>query len=202
METFTFTDEIARIVRRETRYLRHYWAEVLDVNDPSSKGRVKVAIPMLNWNDESTGAWCMPRDLHSMVVPNVGEFVEVYFLEGNPNKPVYLGQVHEITGGTPSQYDGPMKVILYEDPNGDSSVVFDKDAGTLVITAPEIHLNGDSKTFVTFAELDSALSSFKTALDTHVHSGVTTGPGSSGPPASPFTIDISAAETSTIKTGG
>lgn len=65
-----------------------------------------------------------------------------------------------------------------------------------------ILLNGDSKTFVTHAELDSALQGLITYLNGHAHSGVTTGGGTSGPPASPTSLDISAAETTTVKTGG
>lgn len=65
-----------------------------------------------------------------------------------------------------------------------------------------IELNGNSKRFVTHAELDTALQTHITALNVHTHSGVTTGPGTSGPPVNPLSLDISAAETQTIKTGG
>lgn len=76
-----------------------------------------------------------------------------------------------------------------------------------------IDLNGDSKRLVTFDELDTALAAFKSSIDTaiagaitgHTHAGVTTGPGTSGPGvgAAPATsLDISAAETATVRTGG
>jgi len=74
--------------------------------------------------------------------------------------------------------------------------------GKAVINTDSIELNGNSKTFVTYAELNTALQLFVTALNLHVHSGVTTGPGSSGPPAASMSIDISNAETTTVKTGG
>lgn len=64
----------------------------------------------------------------------------------------------------------------------------------------EIHLNGDTKQFVTWAELNSALQGFKTALSTHVHP--TSVPGPPSPPVTPLVLDISAAKTTTIKTGG
>ena len=79
--------------------------------------------------------------------------------------------------------------------------------------AGNIDLNGDSKKFVTYTELNTALQSFKTTIEAsiasaiigHTHSGVTTGPGVSGPGAgagSAIALDISASETTTIRTGG
>lgn len=77
-----------------------------------------------------------------------------------------------------------------------------------------IDLNGDGKRLVTYGELNTALQSFKTSIDSsiasaivgHTHSGVTTGPGVSGPGAGaatvPTSLDISAAETSTLRTDG
>jgi hypothetical protein len=59
-----------------------------------------------------------------------------------------------------------------------------------------ITLNGNSKTFVTHAELNTALQTFITALNLHVH-------GSAGtPPVTPMSLNISAAATTTVKTGG
>jgi len=59
-----------------------------------------------------------------------------------------------------------------------------------------IELNGNSKNFVTHAELNTALQSFITSLNLHVH-------GSAGtPPVTPMSLNISAAKTTTIKTGG
>jgi len=67
-------------------------------------------------------------------------------------------------------------------------------------TDGNIEINGDSKRFVTYAELNTALQTFKTALNLHTHPTAATGPPS--PPTAPMSIDISAAETTTIKTGG
>jgi hypothetical protein len=65
-----------------------------------------------------------------------------------------------------------------------------------------VEINGDSKRFVTFAELDSAMQTLKTDFNSHTHSGVSSGGSISGTPLVPIAIDISAAETQTIKTGG
>lgn len=59
-----------------------------------------------------------------------------------------------------------------------------------------IEVNGNTKRFVTYGELASALSSFISALNLHVHGAAGT------PPVTPMTLDISAAQTTTVKTGG
>jgi len=70
----------------------------------------------------------------------------------------------------------------------------------LLDTDGTINMNGDDKRFVTHAELDAALQTFITALNLHTHPTAATGPPS--PPTASMSLDISAAETTTIKTGG
>lgn len=65
-----------------------------------------------------------------------------------------------------------------------------------------INFNGDSKNLVTHEELNGALQTFITALNLHIHSGVTTGPGVSGPPGTPLNIDISNSKADTLRTDG
>lgn len=66
-----------------------------------------------------------------------------------------------------------------------------------VINPDGIELNGGSKAFVTHAELDAALQTFVTALNLAFASKE----NGSGSPGS-LTLDISAAATTTVKTGG
>jgi hypothetical protein len=63
-----------------------------------------------------------------------------------------------------------------------------------------ISLNGSTKKFVTHTELDAALQTFITALNLHTHPTAATGLPS--PPTVPMSLDISASQTQTIKTGG
>lgn len=86
--------------------------------------------------------------------------------------------------------------------NDDAKVKIEVEAGTMkVTTEKKIELNGNSKQFVTWAELNQALSTFTTALVNHTHN--ITSPGNpSGPAVGVPTIDISAAKTTTIVTGG
>lgn len=78
----------------------------------------------------------------------------------------------------------------------------DSEKSTIIIDDDgNVELNGGGKRLVTHAELDTALQTFMLALNAHIHTGVTTGPGSSGPPA-PMTLDISSSKTETIRTDG
>ena len=64
-----------------------------------------------------------------------------------------------------------------------------------------IELNGNSKQFVTWAELNAALSQFVALVNAHVHTCAAPGTPTS-PAVTPMTIDISAARTTTVVTGG
>lgn len=76
-----------------------------------------------------------------------------------------------------------------------------KDGDLSVKTQKKIKLNGDSKQFVTWAELNQALTTFTTALVSHTHN--ITSPGKpSGPAVGVPSIDITAAKTTTVVTGG
>ena len=93
---------IEALIREQTKYLRHYIGRVTDVQDPLGRGRVLVHVPDLGWNTDAAGAWCWPRAMHGMDVPAVGEWVEVYFVAGDPDQPVYLGQAAEIQEQKPA----------------------------------------------------------------------------------------------------
>ena len=74
------------------------------------------------------------------------------------------------------------------------------DAQNKIITnGKKIELNGNSKNFVTYAELDIALQKFMVELGTHTHGSPS---GATTPPAKPMSLDISKSKTTTIVTGG
>ncbi len=77
-----------------------------------------------------------------------------------------------------------------------------KGSGTLKIeTEKKIELNGNSKQFVTWAELNQALQQLITKLNTHTHTCIEEEAPTS-PPIVPMSIDISASKTTTVVTGG
>lgn len=73
--------------------------------------------------------------------------------------------------------------------------------GNAEINGTIVKLNGDTKAFVTHAELNNAITTFLLALNGHIHTAPSGG-GSTTPPITPMTFDISAAQTTTVKTGG
>lgn len=83
------------------------------------------------------------------------------------------------------------------------------EAGKVKIDAKEIDLNGDSKKFVTYSELDNALQDLLSSLKSHTHpvstegtAAAQTGTAAASLDLSSVTLDISDSATSTIKTGG
>lgn len=119
----------------------------------------------------------------------------------------YVASVKKVTKAEPPKaffhYDrATIKAIPLCIFNSDAKVIIDIKDGTLDVKAQQkIKLNGDSKQFVTWAELNQALTTFTTALVSHTHN--ITSPGNpSGPAVGVPTIDISAAKTTSVVTGG
>lgn len=108
--------EILKIIIDETMYLRHYIGEIVDIKDELNKGRVKVTLPELGLDTPDLGLWCNPRQGSSLIVPKVGQWAEVYFINGNRMNPVYLYPTSEIKDNTLKNYTGDTKEkILFED---------------------------------------------------------------------------------------
>ena len=90
----------------------------------------------------------------------------------------------------------------------DARVKIEVEDGTFkVTTKKKIELNGNDKQFVTWQELDDALQQLWTSIQSHTHPAqVNTGTGSGTAAASvdlqSVTLDISAAKTETVVTGG
>jgi hypothetical protein len=70
--------------------------------------------------------------------------------------------------------------------------------GKLTMTTPMLKVNGDSKSFVTWEQLNTALGTLCTTLAAHVHPSN----GAVSPGLVALACDISAAKTTTVKTGG
>lgn len=198
------TQEIIKIVDKKTMWLRHYTGQVVDVTDSLNKGRVKVIVPDLALDElggatPEKGFWCWPRDKHSISVPAVKDWVEVYFWNGDRDKAVYLGIANEIQGMLPKAFDGfPTTHVIFEDPDDSIRVVYDKLQNLLMIGRASLKAAARKDDAVTSdSSLDSAFwgfyDSLKTYLDTtvktflnnHVHP-VTAAPGMTGVAVAPF----------------
>jgi len=81
------------------------------------------------------------------------------------------------------------------------------DHGKIELKADgKIELNGSTKQFVTWTELNIAINSLMTLLNTHVHQVVSVGsptlPTTTSTPPTTFSMDISSAKTTTVLTSG
>jgi len=93
--------------------------------------------------------------------------------------------------------------------NENAKVTIKAKDGTLAVdTDKKLEINGNSKQFVTWAELNQALQTLVTTLSAHTHvvAGTTEVgmpiTGTAAPVVAPFTIDITSAKTKTVVTGG
>lgn len=119
----------------------------------------------------------------------------------------YVPEVKEVTSATETtaylhysrETIKALPLCIFSD---DAKVKVEVENGTMKVTTNQkIELNGNSKQFVTWAELNQALTQFTTALISHTHN--ITSPGNpSGPAVGIPTIDITAAKTTTVVTGG
>lgn len=139
---------------------------------------------------------------------STNECVAIPGLFSNPKIPVlaeeanatdtYLMQgdsILKLSDGDVTIKKGTTSVVLSS--GGDVTVT--SDAKTIV-NGSAIELNGNTKSFVTHAELDTALQGFITALNLHVHATAAVGPPV--PPTVPMTLNIASSATTTVKTGG
>jgi hypothetical protein len=127
----------------------------------------------------------------------------------------YVPKVDEVTSATETTaYLHYSRETLKAIPlcvfNDEAKVTIQVENGTMKVdTQNKIELNGNSKQFVTWQELDNALQQLWAKVKAHTHLVSTTGTAAaqSGTAASSLdlstvTLDISAAKTKTIVTGG
>lgn len=175
-------DMIRKIIMEETLYLMHFIGEVVDVDDTLKSGRIKVTIPDLGFSTPDVGIWCNPRQGMSLIVPKVGTWAEIYFINGDRTRPVYLYPVTEIAGHKVKSYKGnPQQKILFEDQNdGNKNIQVTKDGELVIFNGEEQIILGN--TFIDW------LSDFVTSkYNDHTHPYVDTpvGPSVTSPPGVP-----------------
>jgi hypothetical protein len=120
-----------------------------------------------------------------MIVPEKGEWVEVYFMNGDMNKPVYLAICNELkrddnTYTVPEWYTGDPKVrVLYQSPvtkkgikldESSGDMLLDSDTVTLIVESTEPFVLGNN--LKTWAEgVDDAISALSTWAQTGTGAG-------------------------------
>lgn len=172
---------IEKIVFENYKYVVPRRGQIVDIVDPEEKGRVLVVIPSLGWNSNDKGVWCRPMDVNALKTPKVDDWVIVQWVDANPDDAIYIGIDTKLTGMLPSNYE-PQVDVLYDD---DTIIIkIDKSSGQILIDGmAEVIIGQGTESFVLGDTLDAYLQSLKTYIDSHAHTGVTTGGGTSGPPS-------------------
>lgn len=133
--------------------LNHYYgiyqAVVTNINDPEKRGRIRVQCPtVLGASVESS--WCDPcvpvayDNGGDFCLPKLKETVWLLFIEGNVNKPVYLGgwwSINKTPLGENYGSSPDLRIISYEG----ASISFTKNQSgktVLSLNADYIYING------------------------------------------------------------
>ncbi len=83
----------------------------------------------------------------------------------------------------------------------DNSIEIESSGGAKITMASDgtIQLNGDADFVTAFTDMKTAFDLAITAINSHTHSGVTTGSGTSGAISAPVVISMDAAKVDTVK---
>jgi len=241
METKNLEEQIRNIIKQELRYIKSYIGQVIDVEDPLKRGRVKCYVLELGWIDGESSIWVNPRYTKSMLKLKNDDYVKVSFMNGDRTRAYYEGIIQELKEMYPENYDGTKQVLFesnekdffvtYDDTNkelyieiGDNKYTIntsgivkedangnkgewtssgikwtDANSNTLEMTGSTVDINGNTKKFVTYTELNNAITTFLVALNAHIHPDPVA--GNTGAPVTPMTFDISASESQKARTG-
>mgnify|MGYP003346815355 CR=1 FL=1 len=82
----------------ETRYPSIFRAIVKDIKDPDNLRRIKVSVPQITGNETSFWAWPI---LSTKRPPAVGTGVFIFYVGGDPEYPVWIGEF-----GKPTEIQG------------------------------------------------------------------------------------------------
>lgn len=161
------------------------------ISNAIESGFRKIKVRRLGSGDIQTPRQAAPFGIDS--APRAG-MVAVYSETGKRGKPVIVGYLNKSL----LAQDGETRFYSVK-ANGDlSTFIWLNDDGTMQI-------GGSEKNMVRFQELETGFNQLKTdlnnlvsAYNAHVHTGVTTGPGSSGPTASQGTASTASIEDAKI----
>lgn len=125
---------IQKIILDTTKFNVPRIGKVSQVVDPINKGRVLVQIPSLGWTTDEQGAWSFPKQVNGLVIPRVGDFVIIEFIDGNMDLPVYSGVAMNMKDMLPKNYDPTgQSQLIYESQDGKDFVKVDELLREIII---------------------------------------------------------------------
>lgn len=193
------------------RYYSIYRGIVTKRDDPLGKCRIKVCVPEVNgiilWA-ETKGHHGALNTGFKYITPKIGDIVWVEFEDGDLSKPVWT--YHSwASGEVPIALQDP-DVMGIVTPNGNIITLDESDnhldvyiKGDIAIYSDKplnlssgqlVRVNGGTNNGVIninqltekLNKLVKELENLKTAYNTHTHSGVSSGPGTTAPPVQPY----------------
>lgn len=188
-------------------------AECINNNDPLKQGRICIFIPYLMENFSSDHyPWAYPDREWSSNIPEIGEKIWVFFEEEKYfKKPFYQNKVQFIESNDANETIGSMTGkypnLKYIQLKNGVSIAFNSeetevtivagDAEIFIDSSGKINLNGNSKQFVTWDELNTALQNMVKAANLLYLTAADNGVAGGG-----LSLDISSSKTTTVLTGG
>lgn len=187
------------------RFYSIYRGMVMDNNDPNHMNSLQVAIPEVQGG---IIVWALPFGQHGglktgfkYLAPEIGDTVYIMFEYGNPSKPLWTYHGFGLEQ-IPEELDDPNKMGIIT-PNG-NMVILDETSGELnIFTEGNITIksnkviqfqNGSNEGLIKINELTnklnhtiSELEALRSSFNTHTHSGVQTGGGTSAIPLQQIT---------------
>ena len=187
------------------RFYSIYRGMVMDNDDPNHMNSLQVAIPEIQGG---IIVWALPFGQHGglktgfkYLAPEIGDTVYVMFEYGNPSKPLWTYHGFGLEQ-IPEELDGPNKMGIIT-PNG-NMVILDETSGELnIFTEGNITIksnkvikfqNGSNDGLININELTnklnqtiSELEALRSSFNTHTHSGVQSGGGTSAIPLQQIT---------------
>jgi hypothetical protein len=139
-------EALKNFLDEELLYYRHYIGKIVDTQDELNFGRVKISIEELGMDTPALGIWCSPRQGHSMSIPKVGDYAEVYFINAERGRPVYLFPASEINFNCPTTYKGDIaKSIIFESKDTSKDNITYKEGKLTLLSGEESFVLGDSQ---------------------------------------------------------
>lgn len=196
---------IQEIIRKETMFLRHYYGKVTSNVDSQKKGTIRVTIEELQILSPNYLV-CFPRQNNSLTLPNINDYVEVYFMAGRAEHAVYLYPAAEMQNmANKAATADTFLDILYSNPSNAADLISHHKTTRIMKILnlfelsqipPEIKMLNGSEPFVLGNQLVTWLTNFiTTVFNLHTHPTAGTGPPSipsivGTPPSGITSIDI------------
>jgi hypothetical protein len=194
--------------------MKKYIAEIIDNNDPDTEGKCQIYIEPLHHDlQPSQYQWARQDREWTSNIPEIGDFVWVWFQDEEfYRKPYYQNKINlknyneqnESIGNISGSYPDIKYLKLANgvsialNSNQTEVTIVAGNAEIFIDSSGNINLNGNSKSFVTYTELNTALQNMLTLLN----ADIVKANGQGGTATGTTTLDISSAETITILTGG